>query len=172
MALLEKYEKLIFSICYQNTGQYFDAEDLTQETFLAAYKHLGAFDGEHEKAWLVRIATNKCLDYIKCAGRRIQPVEDGKLFAHMELLAKGTGTDSPEQIVLESQVRERFYRLCRRLKPPDDEIAYAYFAKGETAQEIALAKGMKLKTVQTKISRSRKKLQGMWREEEKDAYSG
>ena len=35
--LLTKYEKLVFSICYRMTNNYFDAQDLTQETFFSVY---------------------------------------------------------------------------------------------------------------------------------------
>ena len=35
---LEQYERLIFSICYRMVGDYFDAQDVTQETFLTYYK--------------------------------------------------------------------------------------------------------------------------------------
>ena len=46
------------------TADYFAAEDLAQETFLSAYEHFRNFDGSNPKAWLCRIATNKCIDYI------------------------------------------------------------------------------------------------------------
>jgi len=58
------------------TQHYFDAEDLTQETFLAFYKALPGFDGENPSGFLTRIATNKCLDYLKRAERRTVAAED------------------------------------------------------------------------------------------------
>ena len=42
--LLTKYEKLVFSICYRMTNNYFDAQDLTQETFISVYKVMESFD--------------------------------------------------------------------------------------------------------------------------------
>ena len=62
--LIKEYQNLVFSICLKLTNDYFVAEDLTQETFLTAYQHLSEFDGKAEKAWLCRIASNKCIDYI------------------------------------------------------------------------------------------------------------
>ena len=58
------------------TGNQFDAEDLTQDTFLSIYKNLATFQKEYEKAWVCRIATNKGLDFLKGAGRRSEPKED------------------------------------------------------------------------------------------------
>lgn len=60
---MDQYGNLVYSICYRITNDYFDAQDLTQETFLSAYRHLDAFDGANPKAWLCRIASNKGLDY-------------------------------------------------------------------------------------------------------------
>ena len=57
-------------------GNPFDAEDLTQDVFLSAYKNLSRFDGTYEKAWLSKIAIRKCLDHLKAAGRRTIPTED------------------------------------------------------------------------------------------------
>ena len=49
--LIKQYQKLIYSICLKSVGNPFDAEDLTQEVFLSAYKNLSRFDGNYEIAW-------------------------------------------------------------------------------------------------------------------------
>ena len=60
--LIAEYKNLVFSVCIKMTGDYFASEDITQETFISAYEHWGEFDGSNEKAWLCRIAANKCVD--------------------------------------------------------------------------------------------------------------
>ena len=55
------------------TKDYFTAEDLTQETFLSAFRHFKNFDGDNEKAWICQIAVNKCLDYQKRKDSRLVP---------------------------------------------------------------------------------------------------
>ena len=163
-ALIDSYQHLIFSICYKMTADYFASEDLTQDTFLAAFSHLKDFDGRHEKAWLCRIATNKCLDYLQSAGRRSIPTED----AGMDETAANEST--PENAVLEEEVRQTLLDRCRSLKPPYDEIAKAYYYDEMDAAEIAMQKGMKLKTVQTQIYRARSMLRKMYgKEREKGA---
>ena len=74
--LIDQYQNLIYSICLKSVGNPFDAEDLTQEVFLSAYKSLAHFDWLYEKAWLSKIAVRKCLDFLKAAGRRSIPTED------------------------------------------------------------------------------------------------
>lgn len=74
--LIDTYDKLVFSICYKLTGDYFAAEDLMQETFLSVFQKYDTFDGVNEKAWISRIATNKSIDYLRSASHRSVPVED------------------------------------------------------------------------------------------------
>lgn len=108
---MEQYEKLIFSICYRMLGDYFDAQDMTQETFLTYYKVLDRFDGQNEKAFL------------------------------------------------EKEINEELSNACRTLKPPYDEVAYEFYCCDKTAKEISKNRGVKLKTIQTQILRSKKMLQ-------------
>lgn len=157
---LNQYEKLIFSICYRMTSNYFDAQDLTQETFVSYFKILPQFDGQNEKGFLTKIATNKCLDYLKQAKRREVPSET-------QVLENNSSTvPPPEEEVLEELVNRRLHTLCQSLKPPYDQVATDYYCHGHTAKEIAQNSGKKLKTIQTQIARAKKMLQKLYPQEE------
>ena len=179
-ALIDSYQHLVFSICYRMTTDYFASEDLTQETFLSAYRHLSTFDGKNEKAWVCRIATNKCLDYLQSAGRRSIPVADmGEDGARAPDGLENSGSpgvgklsgdniatqQTPESILLEKEVRRILLERCLSLKPPYDEIAKAYYYDELSAEEIAKQKGMKKKTVQTQVYRARSMLRRMYEKE-------
>ena len=57
--------------CYRILGSVQDAEDMLQETLLAAWRGLARFEGRASlRAWLYRIATNRCLNALRDAGRR------------------------------------------------------------------------------------------------------
>lgn len=147
--LIDAYQNLIYSICFKSVGNPFDAEDLTQEVFLSAYKKLNAFDKTYEKAWLCKIATNKCLDHLKNAGRRIIPTEN-TYFTDMQ-----ANYDSPEDTYLKTEWKQQVLSLCKTLKEPYADIAKQHFYQELSAGEIAHQTGKNLKTVQTQIYRAK-----------------
>ena len=63
--------------CYRIVGSVQDAEDLVQETLVAAWRGLSGFKGRASlRSWLYRIATNRCLNHLRDRGRRLpQPAE-------------------------------------------------------------------------------------------------
>jgi RNA polymerase sigma-70 factor (TIGR02960 family) len=70
--LIEPYRRELLVHCYRMLGSLTDAEDMLQETLLAAWRGLAGF-GEHSslRSWLYRIATNTCLNAMRSATRRI-----------------------------------------------------------------------------------------------------
>ena len=160
--LIDSFQDLIFSICCKLTGDYFAAEDLTQETFLSAYRHLDSFTDTNEKAWLCRIASNKCIDYLKSAKRRQIPADE-ETFKE-----RADGSPGPEERLLEQEAKEALLRCCRELKPPYDAVARLYFCEERSPDEIALLQNKNKKTVQTQIYRARAMLRKRY-EKERDS---
>lgn len=153
IAFVRRYQNLVFSICLKLTGDYFAAEDLAQETFVAAYQNLEKFDGENEKAWICRIASNKCVDYQKAAARRMIPTTQ-------EDFPQGAqeSQNEPLQMVLNQEALRELSGCCQALSPPYDSIAQLHFVEGRSAKEIAERMGVNIHTVQTQIYRAREKL--------------
>src|SRR5499427_6548340 len=73
--LIQPYRGELQAHCYRILGSVQDAEDVLQEALLAAWRFLGQFDGQSLRAWLYRIATNRCLNYLRGESRRPQPAD-------------------------------------------------------------------------------------------------
>jgi RNA polymerase sigma-70 factor (TIGR02960 family) len=71
--LIDPFRRELQAHCYRILGSVQDAEDVLQEALLAAWHSIGRFDGQSLRAWLYRIATNRCLNYLRSESRRPQP---------------------------------------------------------------------------------------------------
>ncbi len=152
--LVKQYQGLIISICHRYVKDFSEAENLTQETFLSAYKARDGFDGDSYKAWLVKIATNKCLDFLrKPRAKREECVEDEQL---VRLIGENSG--SAENEAVSKQTVKTIETLCQNLKEPYSCIAYMYYIQQLSFAEIAKRRSVPVKTVQTQLYRARDKL--------------
>jgi RNA polymerase sigma-70 factor (ECF subfamily) len=76
----EGYRRELQVHCYRMVGSFEDSEDLVQETFLRAWRRRHTFEGRSTlRAWLYRIATNACLDFLDRNPRRPQPLAVGSV---------------------------------------------------------------------------------------------
>ena len=159
--LMDQYKNLVFSVCLKLTGDHFTAEDITQETFIAVYRHLEDFDGRDEKAWICRIASNKCIDYLRSSKMRETPSTDEELETSMN-----AGKDGLLETYIARDVEKRFADCCNELDEPYRSAAVGHFIRGKTAKELSLERGIPLKTVQSHIYRAREMLKKKIRKEE------
>lgn len=155
---MKKYQNLIFSICLKLTGDYFVSEDITQETFISVYQKYHQFDGDNEKAWICRIASNKCIDYLRKQQNVMEEVFNEEIAIPI--------VSDPIGIFETSEVMAQVRGKCADLPKDYAQISQMYFVEGFSAKEISLKLEMKLKTVQTKIYRAREMLKMTIRRED------
>jgi RNA polymerase sigma-70 factor (TIGR02960 family) len=90
--LTDPYRRELQVHCYRLLGSLTDAEDLLQETLLAAWRGLADFQERASvRTWLYRIATNRCLNALRSAGRRV-PTEPVPPFQPPEPSRRGEVT--------------------------------------------------------------------------------
>jgi RNA polymerase sigma-70 factor (ECF subfamily) len=90
--LTDPHRRELHVHCYRILGSFQDAEDVLQETLLSAWQSLDRFDGRSLRAWLYRIATNRCLNYLRDASRRPQVAAEP---ASRSPFANATRSDEP-----------------------------------------------------------------------------
>lgn len=145
----------IYSYSYYRVGNHHDAEDLTEQTFLQAYRHFERAqresDGRPLRPWLIRIAHNLAANHYRYRSRRPQsPLEESAPIAAVH---------STEELVAG---RDELARVLEGVKQlPDDrrEALIMRFALGMDNREIARALGRSEGAAKVLIHRAIKQLE-------------
>lgn len=164
-ALVEQYQRLVYTVCFQLVQDAALAEDLAQDTFLAAYLHRDDCPAGNYKPWLARIAANKAKDYLKSAyRRRVQP-DDGET-GPLAFMPDTRG--APEDIVLSVDEIQRVRDAVLALKEPYHKAAVLFFLEERSVEEIARVLERPPKTVHTQLYRAKQMLKQKLGEGETD----
>ena len=162
--MVDRYSPEIFRLLYRLTENAEEASDLTQDTFLRAYRSIGKFRGDSElKTWLFRIAINESRNRFRWWKRRKRDltISIDSTLGSSDLTVSDTLADrsqSPEEAAL---AREREYALKTALLEMPDiyrEVVVLCDIEGFSYEETAEALGVRLGTVKSRISRGREEL--------------
>ena len=152
--LMLAHQEPVFRLAYLFLGDPDDAEDITQETFLRAWKYLKRFDATRPlRPWLLSIASNLASNRRRSAGR---------YFAALTRAFR----DEPASVTIEEDSSQQMqandlWKAVQTLKLPDQQIVYLrYFLDltvSETAEVLQVAEG----TVKSRMSRALEKLRNI-----------
>ena len=152
--LVQKYQSLVYTICHQLVPDEGDAQDLTQETFLAAWRNMSRCPVGYEKQWLARIASNKAKDYLRSAwARRMNTPGDAVL-----ALEGAPPGNEPETQLLEALGEEELTQRILDLREPYKTPCRLVLLEQHTAAEAARLCGRPQKTVEAQVYRAKKML--------------
>lgn len=156
--IVDQYQKLVYTVCFQLVRDHQLAEDLTQETFLAAFTHMDSCPPEKYKPWLARIAANKATDYLRSAWNRHvdTPGDEGMPETPLPGSASPPG---PEELLETENEAAAIREMVDQLKEPYLLVSQMYFLQDRTVEEIAATLHRPRKTVHTQLMRARKLLQ-------------
>ena len=155
--LVEQYQRLVYTVCYQLVQDHQLAEDLTQDTFVSAFTHMDSCPPEHYKPWLARIAANKARDHLKSAwARRVSaPGDDGMPQSPPPGTAAPPG---PEDLAVTEDEAAAIRQMVRSLREPYLQVSVMYFLEERSVEEISRALRRPPKTVHTQLFRAKKML--------------
>jgi RNA polymerase sigma-70 factor (ECF subfamily) len=144
--LVNKHQRMLFGLAFRLLGDYEDARDATQNTFIRAFQRLERFDPQRKFfSWLYRIGVNECLN-LKRSRRRHEPVTDSFEAARTR--------DTAEADEMSRLIRKALQELT-----PDqrDVVVLKYFADLSYG-EISDALGIPEKTVKSRLFTARERL--------------
>jgi RNA polymerase sigma-70 factor (ECF subfamily) len=128
-----------------------DAEDVTQEAMLRAYRFFGGFYGGDLRAWLLQIVRNTSYTWLE-KNRRMQMMDEFNEELHMQSSA------TPESIAIAGDDRERLKQALDGLPPRFREVIVLRELQGCSYKEIAEITSTPIGTVMSSLSRARRQL--------------
>lgn len=155
----------IFNLCYRFLGNYEEANDSAQETFIKAYRSLDGFKLQSSfSTWLYRIAVNTCKNRLKSVEYRnaektvsidesVRSNEGGEYNVEM-----GDETMSPTNVLGKKETSDRIQLAIDSLPDEQKEVVVLRDVEGLSYEEIAEITGNELGTVKSKLARAREKL--------------
>lgn len=153
--LMSEYGDSILRLCYLYLKDYQLAEDAAQETFLKAMRSYSSFRGQSsEKTWLTRIAINCCKNIMRTQWFR----------AARETLNEPV-TDSGAQPIEAFLEKDSLSAAIMQLRPKERQVILLYYYQELSLREIAEVTGKPENTVAQQLSRARRQLKTIYKEE-------
>jgi len=158
--LVARYERKIFRLTRNITGNLQDAEDAMQEAFLKSYEHLETFKGDSRfYTWLVRIAVNEALMKL----RRRHPGEfsiDEQLPGSDDLMPRELDDwgPTPEERCMQVEMQEILSEAINKLEPDFRIVFILRDIEELSTEETAKLVGLSITATKSRLLRARLKL--------------
>jgi RNA polymerase sigma-70 factor (ECF subfamily) len=152
--LMMRYSKAVYRLAYSFVRNHADAEDISQEAFIRAWRAIARFDPKYRfYTWLHRITVNLCMNHFRRQKRiRFEPLPGGEPGAEWQDLPDPKGDDDA------GELRRALDRAMMAL-PPEQRAVLVLRARDELSySEISKALGIPVGTVMSRLSRGRAQL--------------
>ena len=160
--IVEDNKKKIFYFAYDLTGSLQDAEDLSQEVFIKAFRSLQTFKGEASiSTWLYRITLNAFLDLKRKKSyemERNQSPLDEQLAAE-SLIHGNPSAENPESYAESRQIQMHIEQALEHLSPRERSVFVMRYYNGMSGKAVGELLRISEGTVKSLLSRAIKKLQ-------------
>ena len=150
---LDKYGQQVFTLIVRIVASQEDAEELTQDTFLKAFRHLSSFKAESNfSTWIYRIAYNTAISAVRKKKYDLFDMDD-------TLLANISDEQIDDTLNDESEVQiAKLNKAMKKLDADERAVITLFYMEDKPVSEIALILGMTESNTKVKLHRIRKKL--------------
>ena len=150
----EKYKTLVFNLALRYTGIMEEAEEITQDVFVAAHRHLDKFRGESDvNTWLYRITLNRCHDWSRSRSRKKRSFIQRWLNANDE---PEPGHWNHPGVQLEEKEELRVLMSCIQGLPEKQKTALLLLkAEGKSQKEAAMIMDISEKALESLFQRAK-----------------
>jgi RNA polymerase sigma-70 factor (ECF subfamily) len=149
--LVDRYKKMVYNVAYRMLGDGDMANDIAQESFIAAYGGLKTFKQDAKfSSWLYSIALNKCRDHLRLTKENI-PIDD------ISDIRPGSGI-SPEQAAAENQSNDLLQQALNALPAEYREVLVLKHIEELDYQEISAITGASVSALKVRAHRGREML--------------
>lgn len=160
--LIRKYQERIYATIYHMTSNHEDANDLTQETFIKAYRALKSFKGDSSfYTWIYRIAINKTINFLKQRKNRVHmSLNDMDFNAENDPDMVALVSDkTPRRDLGISELSEKLNAALQKLSEPHRMVVTLHDVQGLSHDEIAKIMDCNVGTVRSRLFYARQQLQ-------------
>jgi RNA polymerase sigma factor (sigma-70 family) len=153
--LVHRYQTYVFTLVLRFTDSREDAEEISQDIFVKAYRSLADFRGESKfSTWLYTIVRTSCITFLRKKKLDITSLDNERTFLQVEDRESGFKANQVEQ-----KSKHAMVNAAIRLLSPDDAQIITLFYKGEQSlEEIGKIMGLEPNTVKVKLHRARHRL--------------
>ncbi len=155
--LVQKYQSKIVWLAFQMLGNYEEARDVSQETFLRVYRALANFNlNNNFYTWVYRIVVNLCIDILRKNKHNSKPLS-------LEEVGDVDAQDLPaEQYVEKKELSAKVQQVLRQLPPLYRLILVLRDMEGLSCKEIEQIVGCNHNTVRWRLFRARQIFKEIW----------
>ena len=153
--LVQRYQQYVFTLVLRFTDSREDAEEISQDVFVKAYRSLADFRGEAKfSTWLYTVVRTSSITFLRKKKLDTTSLDNERTFLQLENRESGFNANAMEQ-----KSRHTMVNAAIRLLSPDDGQIITLFYKGEQSlEEIGRIMGLEPNTVKVRLHRARNRL--------------
>jgi RNA polymerase sigma-70 factor (ECF subfamily) len=161
--LIRRYQERIYATVYHMTSNHEDANDLTQETFIKAYRALKSFKGDSSfYTWVYRIAINKTINFLKQRKNKFHMSLNDLDFnaEHDPDLVSLVSDKTPRRDLGLVELQEKLNAAMQKLSDVHRMVVTLHDVQGLSHDEIAEIMDCNVGTVRSRLFYARQQMQG------------